>query len=52
MKKLLYSECIFLMDETKLKEEKKKKNGSKKRHIAGRAYDTGRGGSKATSKWQ
>ena len=36
-------------DETKSKEEKNKKNGSKKkRHM----YDTGHGGSKATSKWQ
>jgi len=26
--------------------------GAKRRHIAGRAYDTGHGGSKATSKWQ
>ena len=29
-----------------------KRTGAKRRHIAGRAYDTGRGGSKATSKWQ
>jgi len=39
-------------DQTKSKEEKNKMNGSKRRHIVGRAYDTGRGGSKATSKWQ
>ena len=45
-------EIFFNYDETKSKEEKNKKNGSKKKHIADRAYDTGRGGSKATSKWQ
>ena len=39
-------------DETKSKEEKNKKNGAKRRHIAGRAYDEDHGGSKATSKWQ
>jgi len=42
----------FNYDETKPKEEKNKKNGSKIMHIAGRVYDTGHGGSKATSKWQ
>jgi len=40
-------------DETKSKEKKeKKRTGAKRRYIAGRAYDTGRGGSKTTSKWQ
>jgi len=39
-------------DETKSKEEKNKKTGAKRSHIAGRAYNTGRGGSKPTSKWQ
>ena len=29
-----------------------KKKGAKRRHIAGRAYDTNHGGSNATSKWQ
>ena len=29
-----------------------KRRGAKRRHIEGRAYDTGPGGSKATSKWQ
>jgi len=29
-----------------------KRTGAKRRHISGRAYDTGHGGSKATSKWQ
>jgi len=28
-----------------------KRTGAKRRHIAGRAYNTGHGGSKATSKW-
>jgi len=36
--------------ETKSKETKNKKNGSK--NIAGTAYDTCHGGSKATSKWR
>ena len=44
-------EIFFNYDETKTKEEKNKKNGSK-RHIAEKSYDTGLGGSKATSKWQ
>ena len=34
------------------KRKRTKRTGAKIRHIAGRAYDTGRGGSKATSKWQ
>jgi len=29
-----------------------KRTGAKRRHLAGRAYDTGHGGRKATSKWQ
>jgi len=29
-----------------------KRTGAKRRHTAGRAYDTGHGGSKATSKWK
>jgi len=29
-----------------------KRTGAKRKNIAGRANDTGRGGSKATSKWQ
>ena len=37
-------------DETKSKEKKNQKTGAKRRHITGRAYDTGHGGSKATSK--
>jgi len=47
-------EIFFNYDEAKSKEEKNKKNGSKKRahHRGQRAYDTGRGGNKATSKWQ
>jgi len=34
------------------KRERTKRTGAKRRQIAGRAYDTGRGGSKVTSKWQ
>jgi len=34
------------------KRKRTKRTGAKRRHIAGRAYNTGRGGSKATSKWQ
>ena len=34
------------------KRKRTKRTGAKRRHIAGRTYDTGRGGSKATSKWQ
>jgi len=47
-------EIFFNYGETKSKEEKNKKNGSKKKAHRGqsRAYDTGRGGSKATSKLQ
>jgi len=45
-------EIFFNYDETKSKEKKNKKNGSKKKANAGRAYDTGHGGSKATLKWQ
>jgi len=37
-------------DETKSKRKRTKRTGAKRRHIAGRAYDTGHGGSKATSK--
>jgi len=41
---------------TKMKRNRKrtrtKRTGAKRRHIAGRAYNTGHGGSKATSKWQ
>jgi len=32
------------------RKRKRTKTGEKRRHIAGRAYDTGRGGSKAASK--
>ena len=39
-------------DETKSKEEKNKKNGSKKKAHRGQSVRTGHGGSKATSKWQ
>jgi len=39
-------------DETKSKEEKNKKNRSKKMHIVDREYDIGHGESKATSKRQ
>jgi len=39
-------------DKTKSKEEKNKKNGSKKMTHRGQAYNTGHGGSKATSRWQ
>jgi len=39
-------------EQTKSKEEKNKKNCSKKKAYRGRAYNTGHGGSKATSKWQ
>jgi len=48
------SEIFSNYDETKLKEEKNKKNAAraKKVHVIGRVYDTGHGGSKATSKWQ
>jgi len=49
---LIGKEIFFNYDETKSKEEKNKRTGAKRRHIAGRAYYTGRGGSKATSKWQ
>jgi len=41
-------EILYNYDETKSKEEKNKRTGARRRHIAGRAYDTGRGGSKAT----
>jgi len=34
------------------KRRKTKRTGAKRMHIAGRAYDTGHGESKATSKWQ
>ena len=34
------------------KRKRTKRIGAKRRHIAGRAYDTGHDGSKATSKWQ
>jgi len=34
------------------KRKRIKRTGAKRRHIAGRAYDTGHDGSKATSKWQ
>jgi len=34
------------------KSKRTKRTAAKRRHIAGGAYDTGRGGSKATSKWQ
>jgi len=34
------------------KRRRTKRTGAKRMHIAGRAYDTGHGGSKATSKWQ
>ena len=34
------------------KRKRTKRAGAKRRHIAGGAYDTGRDGSKATSKWQ
>ena len=34
---------FFNFNETKSKEENDKKNGNKKMHIAGRAYDTGHG---------
>jgi len=40
---------FFYYDETK---SKRGKTGAKRRHTVGRAYDTGHGGSKATSKWQ
>jgi len=46
------NEMFFIYDETKSKEVKNKRTGAKRRHIAGRAYDTGHGGSKTTSKWQ
>ena len=47
--KKIFSNCY----ETKSKEEKNKKNGIKKKaHRAGRAYNTGHVGSKATSEWQ
>ena len=51
---LIGKEIFTNYDETKSKLEKKrtKRTGAKRRHIAGRVYDTGRGGSKATSKWQ
>jgi len=42
----------FSYHETKSKDEKNKKNGSKRMHIADRVYDTGHDGSKSTSKWQ
>jgi len=34
------------------KRRRRKRTGEKRMHIAGRAYDTGDGGGKATSKWQ
>jgi len=41
---------------TKMKRNRKrrrtKRTGAKRMHITGRVYDTGHGGSKATSKWQ
>ena len=44
-------EIFFKYDITTSKGEKTKRTGAKRRHIAGRAYDTGHGGRKATSKW-
>ena len=41
---------FFNYDETKSKRRRTKRRGVKRRHIAGRAFDTGHGGSKATSK--
>jgi len=43
-------EIFFKYAETTSKEEKQKER--EQNHIAGRVYDTGHGGSKATSKWQ
>jgi len=48
--KLNGKEIFFDCEETKLKEEKNKRLKAKRMHITGRAYDTGHGGSKATSK--
>ena len=40
---------IFFNYEEKIRKRKRtKRTGAKRRHIAGRAYDTGHGGSKAT----
>jgi len=40
----------LIMMKRNRKTKKTKRTGAKRRHIAGRAYDTGHGGSKATSK--
>jgi len=45
-------EIFFNYDETKSKRKRTKRTGAKRRHFAGRAYDIGHGGSKATTKWQ
>jgi len=34
------------------KRKRTKRTGAKRRHITGKAYEIGHGGSKATSKWQ
>jgi len=49
---LSVKEISFNYDETELKEAKREKKKAKRIDIAGRAYDTGHDGSKATSKWQ
>jgi len=43
---------ILIMIKRNRKWKRIKRTGAKRRHIVGRAYDTGHGGSKATSKWQ
>jgi len=43
-------EILLNWDETDSKEVKTKKTGAKRVYIAGTAYDTGHGGSEATSK--
>jgi len=47
MKKILLNH-----DKTKWNWRRTKNTGTKRKHIAGKAYDIGHGGSKATSKWQ
>jgi len=57
---LSWKEIFFNYYETKSTEVQKKKTGSQKSaykgakrvHIANRAFDTGHGGNRATSKWQ
>ena len=47
-----WNKSSLIMMKRNRKRRRTKRTGAKRRHIAGRAFDTGHGGSKATSKWQ